>query len=108
MMHSLKRRIDDPKSATHCILYVIRSWQRGKQNTERAHRSVVAEGIRSLVDRIEVRAGAKRGLTDVTLVGTLATILALGTNENARSTDATGGTFFLVAGVGFEPTTFRL
>ncbi len=56
--------------------------------------------IRSLVDRIEVRAGAKRGLTDVTLVGTLATILALGTNENARSTDATGGAFFLVAGGG--------
>ena len=62
--------------------------------------------IRSLVDRIEVRAGIKRGETDVTLVGALAGILALGTNKNA--TPEGGGTFLLVAGVGFEPTTFRL
>jgi site-specific DNA recombinase len=62
--------------------------------------------IRSLVDRIEVRAGDKRGETEVTLVGTLAGILALGTNKNAVPED--GGTFLLVAGVGFEPTTFRL
>ena len=58
------------------------------------------------VNRIEVRAGAKRGETEVTLVGTLAGILALGTNKNAAPED--GGTFLLVAGVGFEPTTFRL
>ncbi|MCZ0813534.1 recombinase family protein [Roseovarius sp. EGI FJ00037] len=62
--------------------------------------------IRSLVDRIEVRAGVKRGETEVTLVGTLAGILALGTNTNAALKD--GGTCLLVAGVGFEPTTFRL
>jgi hypothetical protein len=61
-----------------------------------------------LVDRIEVRAGAKRGETEVTLVGRLAGILALGTNKNTRSDEATGGTFLMVAGVGFEPTTFRL
>jgi site-specific DNA recombinase len=73
-----------------------------------ATRDDAMTAIRSLVDRIEVRAGTKRGVTDVTLVGTLATILALRTNENARSSDATGGTFLLVAGVGFEPTTFRL
>jgi hypothetical protein len=52
--------------------------------------------IRSLVDRIEVRAGNKRGETEVTLVGTLAGILALGTNKNAAPKD--GGTFLLVAG----------
>jgi site-specific DNA recombinase len=62
--------------------------------------------IRSLVDRIEVRAGTKRGETEVTLVGVLAGILALGTNKNAAPEG--GGTFLLVAGVGFEPTTFRL
>jgi site-specific DNA recombinase len=62
--------------------------------------------IRSLINRIEVRAGAKRGETDVTLVGTLAGILALGRNANAAPEG--GGTFLLVAGVGFEPTTFRL
>ncbi len=71
-------------------------------------RAEAMEAIRSLVDRIEVRAGAKRGETKVTLVGRLAEILALGTNKNTRSVDATGGTFLLVAGVGFEPTTFRL
>jgi hypothetical protein len=48
------------------------------------------------VNRIEVRAGAKRGETEVTLVGTLAGILALGTNKNAAPED--GGTFLLVAG----------
>jgi hypothetical protein len=52
--------------------------------------------IRSLVDRIEVRAGMKRGETDVTLVGALVGILALGTNKNA--TPVGGGTFLLVAG----------
>ena len=62
--------------------------------------------IRSRVDRIELRAGAKRGETEVTLVGALAGILALGANENAAFEG--GGTFLLVAGVGFEPTTFRL
>jgi site-specific DNA recombinase len=62
--------------------------------------------IRGLIDRIEVRAGTKRGETEVTLIGTLAGILALGTNKNAALKD--GGTFLLVAGVGFEPTTFRL
>ncbi len=71
-------------------------------------RADAMEAIRSLVDRIEVCAGAKRGETEVTLVGRLAGILALGTNKNTRSDEATGGTFLLVAGAGFEPTTFRL
>jgi len=62
--------------------------------------------IRSLIDRIKVQAGTKRGETEVTLVGALAGILALGTNKNAAL--GGGGTFLLVAGVGFEPTTFRL
>jgi len=74
--------------------------------SEEATRADAMTAIRSLVDRIEVRAGAKRGETEVTLVGTLAGILALGTNKNAAPKD--GGTFLLVAGVGFEPTTFRL
>ena len=39
--------------------------------------------IRGLIDRIEVRAGAKRRETEVSLVGTLAGILDLGTNKNA-------------------------
>lgn len=57
------------------------------------------EAVRSLVDRIEVSAGAKRGEIEVTLVGRLAWILALGTDKNTRSDDATGGIISLVAGV---------
>ena len=70
------------------------------------NREEAMRAVRSLVERIEVRAGSKRGETEVTLVGTLAGILALGTNTNAATEG--GGTFLLVAGVGFEPTTFRL
>ena len=45
----------------------------------------------------------------IELVGELAAIMALGDAKttNARSTTA-GGSVTLVAGVGFEPTTFRL
>ena len=74
--------------------------------SDEATRDDAMTAIRSLVDRIEVRAGTKRGETEVTLVGTLAGILALGTKTNAAPEG--GGTFLLVAGVGFEPTTFRL
>ena len=56
--------------------------------------------IRSLINRIEVRSGAKRGETNVTLVGALAGILALGTNTNAAQEG--GGTFLLVAGAGYR------
>ena len=59
-------------------------------------RAEAMEAIRGLVERIEVRAGTKRGETEVTLVGALAAILALGTNENAAPRG--GGTFLLVAG----------
>ena len=52
--------------------------------------------IRRLIDRIEVRAGAKRGAAEVTLVVAFARILALGTNKNAAPEG--GGTNLLVAG----------
>ncbi len=52
--------------------------------------------IRGLVARIEMRAGTKRGETEVTLVGTSAGILALGTNKNAAAEG--GGTFLLATG----------
>ena len=64
--------------------------------SDEATRDDAMTAIRSLVDRIEVRAGTKRGETEVTLVGTLAGILALGTNKNAAPEG--GGTFLLVAG----------
>ena len=80
----------------------------GQLLSDEGNREEAMEAIRNLIDRIEVRAGTKRGVCEVTLVGALASILALGTNRNTRNSDASGGTFLMVAGVGFEPTTFRL
>ena len=64
-----------------------------------------ADAIRALIDHIEVRAGRKRGQAEVVLVGALASILDFASREGKASSD---GRVLLVAGVGFEPTTFRL
>jgi site-specific DNA recombinase len=66
------------------------------------------EIIRSLIERIEIHPGEKRGQCDVILVGALAQILAYAQHKNTAVSDGDDGTFLLVAGVGFEPTTFRL
>lgn len=68
------------------------------------------EIIRSMIDRIEVRPGAKRGQAEVTLVGALASILdfASAKTTNAASQGGVDGRVLLVAGVGFEPTIFSL
>lgn len=78
----------------------------GQLLSDEGSREKAMEAIRSLIDRIEIRAGTERGACEVTLVGALAGILALGTNKNAAPRG--GGTFLLVAGAGFEPATFRL
>ena len=44
----------------------------------------------------------------IELEGELAGLLALGQKETALRHGASGGSVTLVAGVGFEPTTFRL
>ncbi len=72
-----------------------------------ATRPQVVDTIRSLVDRIEVLHGQARGHCEIIIVGALAQILAFGQNTTAASTGG-GGTSLMVAGVGFEPTTFRL
>ena len=87
-------------------LYRRKVSELGKLLRSEDTREEAMTAIRGLIDRIEVRAGTKRGETEVTLVGALTGILALGTNKNAAPEG--GGTFLLVAGVGFEPTTFRL
>ncbi len=51
-------------------------------NEETREKAMTA--VRNLIDRIEVRAGAKRGETEVTLVGMLAGILALSTKKKAQ------------------------
>jgi site-specific DNA recombinase len=86
-------------------LYHRKIKELGQLLSDEDSRQEAMEAIRSLVDRIEVRAGAKRGICEVTLVGALAGILSFATNKN---TTREGGTNLLVAGVGFEPTTFRL
>ena len=69
------------------------------------HRAEAMDVIRSLITRIDVYPGKRRGHCYLELVGALAGILTLATN---KKTTPEGGTSLLVAGVGFEPTTFRL
>lgn len=68
------------------------------------------EVIRSMIDRIEVHAGDRRGRPEVILVGALAPILTYlqPTNNNAAPKGDGAGRVLLVAGAGFEPATFRL
>ena len=67
--------------------------------------------IRSLIDRIEITPGEKRGDPQVHLVGGLAAILELAVSGQQKTTiqkDSGVGRVLLVAGAGFEPATFRL
>jgi site-specific DNA recombinase len=63
-----------------------------------------AECIRQLID--EIRLSPENGVLQVELYGELAALIRLA-NEHPRSR-GTGVQTTLVAGVGFEPTTFRL
>ena len=78
--------------------------------TEEVSRGRAMDVIRTLVDRVEVHTGPKRGQAQVILVGALASILnfANAEKQNAASGGGGVGRDLLVAGVGFEPTTFRL
>jgi site-specific DNA recombinase len=71
-------------------------------------RPQAVEIIRSLLDRIEVHPGPKRGHCEVMIVGALAQILAFAQQKTTATSSGGGGTSLMVAGVGFEPTTFRL
>ena len=73
-----------------------------------ATRSEAGEAIRALVDRIVVGWDEAVGGHTIEIVGELAALLTLGTNENAAAYEAAASSFKLVAGAGFEPTTFRL
>ncbi len=66
------------------------------------------ELIRTLIERIEVHAGEKRGKPDIILVGALAQLLDFACSETTTAASKGGGRVLMVAGVGFEPTTFRL
>jgi site-specific DNA recombinase len=67
-----------------------------------------AEDIRSLVGRVVLTPAPKRGQFEVILHGDLASILELVSQKRKRLTPRPGVRLSVVAGVGFEPTTFRL
>ena len=67
------------------------------------------EVIRSLIQKIVVSPTSKRGKCDVVLHGALAPILQYASAPDEGGTKSSNvGRVLLVAGVGFEPTTFRL
>ena len=74
-------------------------------------RDAAAAAIRGLIDGIVLTPGEKRGQLQVTLRGELGNILEwTGTGAENEKTDTplSGMSVSVVAGVGFEPTTFRL
>jgi site-specific DNA recombinase len=75
---------------------------------DEATRPEAAEILRGLIDAIELRPGKSR--YDILLRGDLAGILTLAINSKKPATLSRDGLsqVALVAGVGFEPTTFRL
>ena len=86
-----------------------------RQRVDRLHeelnrpelRSEAAQALRGLID--EVRLIPENGRLEIELLGDLAGILALSTGGKKPVTEGRDGLqVTLVAGVGFEPTTFRL
>jgi site-specific DNA recombinase len=75
---------------------------------DEATRPQAVEIVRSLIDRIEIHPGKERGHCDVIVVGVLAQILAFAQQKTTAASSGDGGTFLMVAGIGFEPMTFRL
>ena len=86
-----------------------------RQRVDRLHeelnrpelRAEAAQALRGLID--EVRLIPENGRLEIELLGDLAGILALAAGSNKPVTQGCDGLqATLVAGVGFEPTTFRL
>ena len=74
-------------------------------------RDEAADAIRGLIERIVLTPGEKRGQMDAALHGDLGTILEWagnGRRKGATDTPGSGMSVSVVAGAGFEPTTFRL
>ena len=77
------------------------------QNDATKHQAT--EITRSLIEQIVVSTTGQRGKSDVVLNGALASILAYASATAQSGVVSSGvGGVLLVAGVGFEPTTFRL
>ncbi|ABL71204.1 recombinase family protein [Paracoccus denitrificans] len=76
------------------------------QSDDETQRIEAAEIIRSLIDRIVLTPGEDR--IEIDVQGDLAGILTLSAQRKNPAADAAGAQVKMVAGVGFEPTTFRL
>ncbi len=76
--------------------------------TDETARPQAMDLIRSMIDYIEVHLSTERGKPDVILVGTLAQILAFTQQNKTAASSGSDGRVLMVAGVGFEPPTFRL
>ena len=87
-------------------------WQLGHPD----HLLEAQDTLRSLVDRVVLQPSATTGKLDIFLEGALSGLLSLAITSTARKAKAFPkregfeniGELMLVAGVGFEPTTFRL
>jgi site-specific DNA recombinase len=79
---------------------------------ESGRRLEAAEIVRKLIDRIELKPVVRQGrkTLSISLYGPLAGILAMATKAKAPLDESCAPMMVtkLVAGVGFEPTTFRL
>jgi site-specific DNA recombinase len=71
-----------------------------------ATRSAAAEALRGLID--EIRVTPEGDGNTVVLAGELAALLRAAGSKNAASIDEAARSALLVAGIGFEPMTFRL
>lgn len=76
--------------------------------TDESTRTEAMDIVRTLIERIEVRAGTKRGSCDVVLVGALAQMLEFACAERRHAVGGGLCRVSVVAGAGFEPATFRL
>ena len=79
--------------------------------SDHASREEAISLIRSLIERIDITPGEKRGQPQVQLVGGLAAILEFAAAKQQKTaiiSDSGFGRVLMVAGAGFEPATFRL
>ncbi|WBO24517.1 recombinase family protein [Sphingomonas abietis] len=79
-----------------------------------AERDEAADAIRSLIEKVTLTPGPKRGAVNATLHGEFGAILEWverrerSENDNTPGAFASGVSVSVVAGTGFEPVTFRL
>jgi site-specific DNA recombinase len=76
--------------------------------TDEATRPQAMDIISSMIDHIEVHDSGIRSKPDVILVGALAQIFTFTQQNKTAASLGDDGRVLMVAGVGFEPTTFRL